>query len=56
MINPCKYLEGYGHLLLDGAGVVHVAADVEELCAGVSWSTEACQLHLELWAATVYRQ
>ena len=46
-------LERDGHLLLDGAGVVHVAADVEQLCAGVSRPTEACQLHLELLAVYI---
>lgn len=30
-----------GHLLLYGAGVVHMARDVEELCARVSLSAEA---------------
>ena len=36
-----EVLQRDGHLLLYGAGVVNMARDVEELCAGVSLSAKA---------------
>lgn len=35
-----EFFQGDRHLLLHGAGVVNMARDVEQLCAGVSLSAK----------------
>ena len=42
-MNLDQVLQRNAHLLLDGAGVVHVAADVEQLGAAVPLAAKTCK-------------